>query len=134
MPEYTVELLIKGLNEIERSLKGTKVALLGMSYKANVADLRESPSIKINQILEKYKADIHIFDPFFPEMNKLASLEETLEECDAIILATNHDEFLEKITPEFLKKQNVKVVIDGKNVLDKECIRAENIYYKGIGR
>ncbi len=134
MPKYTVDLLIKGLNENNRSLKDTKVALLGMSYKANVADLRESPSIKIHQILEKYKADIHVYDPFFPEMNKYNTLEEVVKECDAIILATNHDEFLEKITPAFLKKQGIKVVIDGKNVLDKEGIKAEEIYYKGIGR
>lgn len=134
MPEYTVDLLMRGLNEIERSMKGTAVALLGLSYKPDVADLRESPSLKILELLKKYKAEIYTYDPFFPDMSRENSLEETLEKCDALVLAANHSAYTSRLTPELLKKYDVKVVIDGKNVLDKDGIKQAGIFYKGIGR
>lgn len=134
MPKYTVELLIKGLNQIERSLKGTKVALLGLSYKADVSDLRESPSIKIKAEILKYSGNLAVYDKHFPEDCTYNSIEETLDWAEAIVLAVNHTEFLEHLTPENLLKHNIKVIIDGKNVLDKQGIKDKGIYYKGIGR
>lgn len=65
MPEYTLELLVNALNEAGLPLKNTSIGLLGLSYKANVGDLRESPSFEIIKLLEKKGANIEIFDPFF---------------------------------------------------------------------
>lgn len=132
MPKYTVELLVNALNEYEKPLKNTRVGLLGISYKANVADLRESPSLKIRQLLEKKEADLIVYDSFFPEMSNRNNLEEVLNDSFAIIVAADHDE-IRKIDTEMLKKCDVKIVIDGKNCLDKESISNNGIYYKGIG-
>jgi nucleotide sugar dehydrogenase len=134
MPEYTVELLFKGLNSISKSIKNTPIALLGLSYKANVRDQRESPSLKIKAQLKKYDADLIIYDPNFPEECTYTTLQETLDKADAVVLAVNHKEFVEYLTAANFKKHNIKVVIDGKNILDKEGIKALDIYYKGIGR
>lgn len=60
-------------------------------------------------------------------------MEELLGQCEAIVITVDHDEF-KSITPELLKKNDIKVVIDGKNCLDKEKILAAGIIYKGIGR
>jgi len=133
MPEYTVELLQDKLNEIEKSVKGTNIGVLGVSYKANVGDLRESPALEIIELLEKHGAKLHIFDPYVPEKSTVSGLDELLENSEAVVITANHDEFL-KITPEKLKGKNIKVVIDGKNCLDKEKILAAGIIYKGIGR
>lgn len=133
MPAYTIELLANALNEYAKPIKSTPIGLLGLSYKANVGDLRESPALKIMQILQQKGADLIVFDPYFPEMSNASSLEEILEKSFAIIIATDHSAF-RTINSELLAKHNVKIVIDGKNCLNKEEIRASGIYYKGIGR
>lgn len=131
MPEYTVNKLIMGLNQVGKSVKGTKIVLLGLSYKANVADTRESPALKIKDKLIKLGADLTIYDPYIN--GKIKNLEEALRDQVAIVLATSHREFIEKI-PELLKKTKVKVIIDGKNCLDKKIIKRLGIIYGGIGR
>jgi nucleotide sugar dehydrogenase len=133
MPEYTVELLSSALNKFEKSIKNTRIGLLGMSYKANVGDLRESPAIDIKEILIENEAVIEIFDPYFPELSTCSSLEELMSKSFAILLATDHDEF-RGINQEMLIKNDIKIVIDGKNCLNKEEIQKAGIYYKGIGR
>lgn len=133
MPAYTIELLVNALNEYAKPIKNTPIGLLGLSYKANVGDLRESPALKILQILKQKGAELLVFDPYFPEMSNTCSLSEILEKSYAIVIATDHREF-RAINSEILNKHNVKIVIDGKNCLNKEEIRASGIYYKGIGR
>ncbi len=133
MPEYTIDLLAVGLNKFEKPLKNTQVGLLGMSYKANVGDLRQSPAIEIRKLLLEREADLNIYDKYFPDLSTCSSLEEILDKSFAIVIATDHDEF-KNIDADTLKKYDVKVVIDGKNCLNKEEITAAGIYYKGIGR
>jgi len=133
MPEYTVELLQDKLNEIKMPLNGTKVGVLGISYKANVDDDRESPYYGIIKALKKHKATILSFDPHIKEKSSVKTLEALLKKSDAVILVTNHREF-EVLTGEMLKKFGVKVVIDGKNFLDKDGIIKSGVIYKGIGR
>lgn len=128
MPEFTVERLILGLNEVGATLKNTRVAVLGLSYKANVADDRESPSYKVIKLLEQKGAHVESFDPFFAEKSSKSTLEDTLKNVDAIILATNHAEFL-KID---VTKLKVKVFVDGKNAFDSSDFPS-SIVYKGIG-
>lgn len=133
MPAYTVDLLIDALNCIEKPVKGTKIGLLGLSYKSDVGDLRESPALKIKDSLIRKQADLKIYDPHFTKMNNVNSLDELLKECDAIILATDHSEFKSGINAAKLVEFGVKVVIDGKNCLNKQEIIEEGIFYKGIG-
>lgn len=132
MPKYTVDLLIKKLKENGKTLKNTKVGLLGLAYKADIADLRESPSLKIIEILKEKGTFPLIFDPYFPDKNSTKTLSELLKKVDTIIIATAHKEF-KKLTGKTLKDQGVKIVIDGKNCLNKQEIQKANIIYKGIG-
>ncbi len=133
MPNYTVELLQDMLNEVKLPMKGTKVGVLGLSYKANMNDLRESPSLKIIKELKKKKATVLKYDPHVPGQSDAKDLTSFLKKCDALILATNHKEFLE-IKPETFKKNNIKVIVDGMNCLDYEKIKKLGIKYHGIGR
>jgi UDP-N-acetyl-D-glucosamine dehydrogenase len=132
MPEYTVELLVDRLNDIEKSVKGAKISLLGMAYKANVGDLRESPSLEIYDLLVSKGADIKRFDPYLPDFSDFTDLEEALGHADVLLLATNHREF-DVLTTDQLKKHQIKIVIDGKNCLNKVDILDAGIIYKGIG-
>ena len=128
MPEFTVEQLMDALNEVGYTLKDSKVTVLGLSYKANVADDRESPSYKVIQLLQDKGAKVETFDPFFKETSTKSSLEDAVADADAIILATNHQVFLDMD----VSKLGIKVFIDGKNALDKSAFPA-SIIYRGIG-
>ncbi|MFH0930139.1 MAG: nucleotide sugar dehydrogenase [Candidatus Moraniibacteriota bacterium] len=133
MPLYTVELTQDALNEVEKPFKNTNIGILGISYKANVGDLRESPALKIIELLKGHGANVHIFDPYVPAKSTAASLSELLDSVDAIIITADHKEFKD-LQPEILKKKNITVVIDGKNCLNKDNIQKLGIIYKGIGR
>lgn len=133
MPLYTVELLQDALNRIGKAFKGSNVGILGVSYKANVGDLRESPALKIIELLEEREVLLHIFDPHVPEKSTAKSIEEILEKSEVLVVSTNHKEFIE-IPPEKFKERGIKVIIDGMNCLDKEKILKLGIIYKGIGR
>ncbi len=101
MPGYVVSRLIDGLNEQGKSLKGSKVLVLGIAYKKNVDDIRESPALVIVDKLLKKGAEVSYHDPFIPEIPKtrkydfnLASVpltEETIQGADAVLVLTDHD-------------------------------------------
>lgn len=133
MPAHTVELLRNALNEIKLPMNGTNVGVLGISYKANVDDVRESPSIKIMEIVKHYGAKLHTFDPHILKQSSCKSLDAILKKSQALILVTNHKEF-EEVEPKTFKKYGIKVIIDGMNCLDKDAIKKAGIIYKGIGR
>lgn len=132
MPKYTIKLLQNKLNEIKMPINGTNIGILGISYKANIDDDRESPYYEIKKELIKYRANIVSFDPYIENKSDVPSMDDLLKFSDAIIIITNHKQFL-SIDGKLLKEYNVKIVIDGKNCLDKENIESNNILYKGIG-
>ncbi|PIR73492.1 MAG: hypothetical protein COU40_02010 [Candidatus Moranbacteria bacterium CG10_big_fil_rev_8_21_14_0_10_35_21] len=133
MSNYTVELLQDALNLAGKPMKNVRVGVLGISYKANVDDMRESPYFKIIKLLEEYKTKYNSFDPHVKNKSTVKSLEELLENSDAVLVVTDHKEFVE-INPKIFKKFGIKVIVDGKNCLDKDKIRKLGIIYKGIGR
>lgn len=132
MPAYTVNLLEKELEKLGLKLRHVTVGLLGLAYKPNVGDTRESPAIKILRILKEKRAKVLAFDPYIPRLSTAKNLRRLLGKCEVIVLATAHREFLD-LAPETLKKAGVKIVIDGRNCLLKEKILAAGIAYKGIG-
>lgn len=133
MPAYTVEIMQDALNELQLPMKGTKIGILGISYKANVDDVRESPTFKIMSLLADHGCEYETFDPHVIGKSSIKTLDEILAKVDALIIATDHNEFKE-ISPELFKQHDIKVIIDGKNCLDKDAIRKLGIIYKGIGR
>lgn len=136
MPAYTVERLQDAMNEMALPVKGKTVGVLGLSYKANVADLRESPAEILIEELKAHHATVVTFDPLIPEHSSEKSLADFLAKCDAVILATNHKVFIEELTPKLIIENNIKAFVDGKNCLDRDAFmaHAEHFIYRGIGR
>jgi UDP-N-acetyl-D-glucosamine dehydrogenase len=103
MPEYVLNKLMDGLNERGKPLKGSRVLVLGIAYKKNVDDMRESPSVEIMELIEAKGGIVGYSDPHvlkFPKMREhhfdLSSEPLTvkvLAAYDAVILATDHDKF-----------------------------------------
>lgn len=103
MPEYVVGKLAKALNDRRKSINGSRVLVLGIAYKKNVDDMRESPSVLIMELLRDAGANVAYSDPHvpvFPKMREhsfdLSSEElngDTLASADAVIIATDHRRF-----------------------------------------
>jgi UDP-N-acetyl-D-glucosamine dehydrogenase len=103
MPAWVLSKTTDALNERGKSLKGAKVLVLGIAYKKNVDDARESPSIELMELLREKGADLSYSDPHvttFPEMRRhsfpLKSLDltpEALGKVDCVVIATDHDDF-----------------------------------------
>ena len=103
MPGYVVQKTADALNNAGKPLKGSKVLILGIAYKKNVDDMRESPSVELIVMLQAKGALVHYSDPFFPQFPRMRKHRfefesepisaEALESFDAVILATDHDSF-----------------------------------------
>ena len=104
MPDYVIGKTALALNGINRSVKGSKILILGISYKKNVDDMRESPSVEVMDRLHKLGADIAYSDPHvavFPHipghhcftLSSTPITAETLAGFDCVVLTTDHDKF-----------------------------------------
>lgn len=103
MPQWVMEKIASALNERQLAINGSKVLVLGIAYKKNVDDMRESPAVMLMELLRAKGALLCYSDPWvpvFPKMREhhfeLASVEltaERLQEQDLVLLATNHDLF-----------------------------------------
>jgi UDP-N-acetyl-D-glucosamine dehydrogenase len=121
MPYWVVEKLIRALNDKSLPLKGAKVLILGLAYKKNVDDMRESPSVEIMEILAGRGAAVSYSDPhvpIFPALRRgrfdLASVPltpETLREADAVVMLTDHAAFDHRLIAE-----NASLIIDTRGV------------------
>ncbi|KZX64536.1 MULTISPECIES: UDP-N-acetyl-D-glucosamine 6-dehydrogenase [Stutzerimonas stutzeri group] len=119
MPEYVLSKLMDGLNDSGKALKGSKVLVLGIAYKKNVDDMRESPSVEIMELIEAKGGVVAYSDPHVPKFPKmrehnfnLASeplTAENLKRFDAVILATDHDKF-----DYDLISQHAKLIVDSR--------------------
>ena len=117
MPQYVVDKIIHALNQAGKSLKNSKILILGIAYKRDIDDMRESPSVFVMELLRNWGAELSYSDPHvavFPKMRehnfKLESVQltpESIADFDAAILLTDHSDFdYEMIL------QNAQILID----------------------
>jgi len=133
MPRYVVHLLRQSLNRCEINLKEAKIAVLGVAYKKNVDDDRESPFYEIKEILLNSGATVSVYDSWFSSENTSLNLNASLLGCDAIILVTDHDDMMEELSNIDYRSLGIRVIIDGRNALNFNEIPGE-VIYRGIGR
>lgn len=133
MPSFTAKQAMLELNKKNISINNAKVTVLGLSYKPNIDDCRESPSFEIIKALERYGANVVTFDPFVFDKSTVKNLDKALKDAKAVVIATSHDVF-KKLTPDDFIKNGVEVVIDGRNCLVKDDFIKSKVSYRGIGR
>jgi UDP-N-acetyl-D-glucosamine dehydrogenase len=121
MPYNVVDALVSALNSHEKSVKGSKILLLGVAYKKDVDDLRESPSLKLLELLSARGAVLDYNDPYFPALHKMRHYDfsnmksvvlspERLASYDCVLIATDHSSYdYEEIV------RNSKLVVDTRN-------------------
>jgi UDP-N-acetyl-D-glucosamine dehydrogenase len=133
MPNYVVTTLITSLNDRCKSLKNSRILVLGVAYKKNVDDQRESPSLKIIQLLKQQGAKVEYHDPYAPtcsnhrhypdiDLVSISLSPNMLEEFDAVIIATDHDKVDYKLVVD-----HASLIIDTRNVLAAENLSSANI-------
>jgi len=100
MPRYWVHRVQDVLNEAEKPLRGSKILVIGVAYKKNVGDLRESPALDILQLLSNKGAVIRYHDPYVPsfslhemEMVSVSDLSTAVIHADCVLIATDHDDY-----------------------------------------
>ena len=128
MPHFVVEKVVDALNEQEKSIKNSKIHILGVAYKPNVSDTRESPALDIITLLQRKGAKITYSDPYVPQL-RLRGLSlkarplngNVLKAADCAVLITNHDAFDYK----YIWK-NARLIVDTRNAFknfDKKVIK-----------
>ena len=130
MPEYTVERAGKILNRFKKALNGAKVLILGVAYKGDIDDYRESPAIKVIEEFQKIGSEVQYYDPYVSEyrrkgyikkgLNELTS--EAIQDADIVVITTIHTK---RIDYNFVQR-HAKCVFDTKNAM-KNVGNRENI-------
>jgi len=129
MPEYVVERAGKILNRFKKALNGAKVLILGVAYKQDIDDYRESPAIKVIEEFEKVESNVEFYDPYISVYKHegktkegLATISpEVIAKYDIVVVTTAHT----KVDYGMVQK-NAKVIFDTKNVM-KNIKNRENI-------
>ncbi|MEW6327784.1 MAG: nucleotide sugar dehydrogenase [Thermodesulfobacteriota bacterium] len=122
MPAYVINKLIDALNSRGKSLKGSKVLVLGLAYKKDIDDVRESPSLELIEMLRERGAKVDYNDPHVPRTHKMrhydlkmASVpltEKNLKKYDCVLVATNHSDY----DPDFIRR-HANLIVDTRNLI-----------------
>jgi UDPglucose 6-dehydrogenase len=131
------------IGKLERhlgSLRGKKVALLGLAFKPNTDDMREAPSIVLAGRLVAESAYVRAWDPVADgsvlprSVEVVPTIEDAVRDADAAVIVTEWPELKALPTPEIRDLMANPLIIDGRNLLDPEAVRAAGFVYEGIGR
>lgn len=133
MPYYVVEKAGEVLNKFKKSLNGSKILILGASYKKDIDDMRESPSLKLIEILREKGAKVDYNDPYVPKLPKTRKYQydmvsvnlnkNNLAKYDMVLLSTDHTDYNYK----FLNSAS-KLILDTRNAFEKAGIKSAKIY------
>ena len=134
MPLHMVDLVREGLNRKRKAISGSQILVIGVAYKKNVNDVRESPALDVMKLLENDGAELSFYDPYVPFVglngNRMMGMEtlskETLNNSDAIVIMTDHDQ----IDFQFVV-ENGNLIIDSRNVIKKNH---SHVIKLGVGK
>ena len=134
MPLHVVGLVQEGLNQQRKSIRGSQILVIGVAYKKNVDDVRESPALDVMKLLENDGAELSFYDPYvsFVKLNgngingNKSLTKENLKNSDAVIIMTDHDQ----IDFQFIE-ENSDLIIDSRNVIKKN---QPHVIKLGVGK
>lgn len=132
---------LKVLDACDGTVRGKKIAILGLAFKANTDDMRDAPSISIIQALQDFGAQIFAYDPESMEnsialllgINFCKSAYDAIENADAIVIVTEWDEFRSLDLKQIQTLSKTPNVVDLRNIYDANEMKAAGIKYQGIG-
>jgi len=132
-----VELIQSALQEKGKELKGARIAILGVAYLEDSDDTRNTPAYRLISELESRGANIIAHDPHvreFPEAELTRDLDEALRGADCAVIVTKHKPYFSLDLENTKSLMNLPILIDGRNVLDKNQIEDAGFIYRGVGK
>ncbi|MDD4811349.1 MAG: nucleotide sugar dehydrogenase [Methanobacterium formicicum] len=135
MPREVVRIAQQALEDMGKTIQGSKIGVLGVAYKGNVADARETPAKPLIEQLLNQGAEVVVNDPYVsPEIIKPWGVQpvdmDTALDTDCVILVTDHDLYRD-IKPEMIKNG---LIICTRPILDKDTFQENGVIFKGVGR
>jgi UDPglucose 6-dehydrogenase len=131
--------LVRKLQQHLRPLRGSRIALLGISFKPDTDDIRDAPSITIASELLSRGAIVRAYDPMVKQIPELPELHtgtdpySVIERADAVVLVTEWDDLRNLDLKVVAEKMRGNVLIDGRNVFDPDRVKAAGLVYEGMG-
>ena len=138
MPEHVISLTLDAFNECNVNIENSNILILGISYKPNVKDIQLTPAQEIIKKLQLKGASVHIYDPYFPS-NKIfgiqteSNIDNIIQNVDASILITGHDEF-KKLPISIFNKMLHPILVDTRGVFDPTQAESAKLIFRGLGR
>jgi len=137
MPKHIAEMAIKGLNEVGKVIKGSKVLIMGLTYKENVQDTRESPVREMVKELKEFGVEVYGYDPLISKEEiegfGVKALDELNVKVDCVVMAVVHDAFMEIALDDLKEMMNDKpVLFDVRGVFEGEDARKNGFYYRAL--
>jgi len=137
MPKYVAEMAIKGLNKVGKVIKGSNVLIMGLTYKEDVADIRESPVENMVQELKEFDVNVYGYDPMLPESvishfgaEPILKLDKKM---DAVIIAVAHTQFKKMGVIKISQIMNPPpVLIDVRGMIDQSAAERNGVYYRKL--
>jgi len=137
MPKHVAEMAIKGLNEVGKVIKGAKILIMGLTYKENVPDTRESPVREMVNELKEFGVDVYGYDTLLSreeiERFGVKALDKLDVKVDCVIVAVAHDAFREIAMGDLKEMMNGNpVLVDVRGMFDGEEAEEKGFYYKTL--
>jgi UDP-N-acetyl-D-glucosamine dehydrogenase len=133
MPYYVVEKAGEVLNKFKKSLNGSKILILGASYKKDIDDMRESPSLKLIEILREKGAKVDYNDPYVPklpmtrkyqyDMESVELSKNNLAKYDLVLLSTDHTDYNYKFIT-----ANSRIILDTRNAFERAGVKSDKVF------
>ena len=142
MPEK-VFVLVRGiLKRNKRELRNSKIALLGLTFKKDTNDLRETPAKKLYDFLNREGAQIALYDKFafaddvlkLFKASKLENLEDVVKDADCLVIATDHAEFRELKLKRIKELMRTPCIVDARHMINPQFALELGFDFEGIGR
>jgi UDP-N-acetyl-D-mannosaminuronate dehydrogenase len=140
MPEHVVELVSEAMNEAGKTIRGSKIAILGVAYKPNIKDTQLTPVARVCDKLVQMGAVLEIYDPMFAGEKALGydvknTLEEAVADADCIVIGTAHQEFKDLDLKAIAKMvSGPAALVDSRNVVEPRAAAEAGFSYRGVGR
>jgi len=144
MPLHVARLVEDALQEAGLKIRGSTVAVLGLAFKGNSGDLRNTPVLPIVRALEERGVGVKAYDPlvdpdearaYFGGIRLAGSVEEAVEDASCILVAADHVEFRRLRLQRLLDRAGgLRAVVDTRHILDPDEVRRVGLAYRGVGR
>ena len=143
MPYHIVELLEDKLKVLNIGLQEINVTIMGLAFRGEVKEHRNSPTLKIVEILKKKTNNLYCFDPLYSEneisqilgINAISSLENAFKDSNCLLFMTDHEMFKTLNLEKYVKMmKKPAIIIDGRQLFEPKSVLKLGLHFKGVGR